>query len=137
MPVLKYLMTPQNRRRLERRRRSDQSGSPLYPLNLPVVLATEHLDVAVRNQWPAAQKYAPLNWMEVTNNDTVDLMVYIEGQGGDQLYSPASSVRYLSASFTVFRIENLDAAVDTTLGLVVIRCQRKPIDADEAARLEV
>jgi len=137
MGILQYKLTPFQRRKLDRQNRTNKYGSPVYALNMAQLNAATVRDYAVRTTWPAAQKYAPLDWFELVNNDVVDLLLTIDGPGGDSYYIPASTTRTVKSAFGLFRIENLDAAVNSTLGLVRIRAQRRAIDADDAASLEV
>lgn len=135
MPLIRYMLTPQQRRRLERQQKVDQYGSPSYPLNLAALAAATRRDYAVGNLWPAALKYEHLDWIEVVNNDSVAILLYLNGTGGEQFYTPAGTTRLVQdKAFLNFSIENLDAATATTLGLIRIKAQRKPLDADKVAR---
>ncbi len=137
MPLpIKFLVTPMQRRRLERQRRTDQDGSPIGRLNFPATAAGVVVQYAVRSQWPELQKYAPLDWLQVSNNDVVDLDVTINGQGGESFYVPAGTIVPILRPFEHIRIENLDSAVATTLGKVRIRVQRRALDADAVAAAE-
>ena len=137
MGILQYRLTPFQRRKLDRLNRTNKYGSPVYALNLPQLNAATARDYAVNTTWPAAQKYAPLDWFELVNNDVIDLLLTVNGAGGNSYYVPASTTRTIKDAFELFRIENLDAAVNSTLGLIRIRAQRRAIDADDAASLEV
>jgi len=141
MPLLKYTLTPFQRRKLERQNRTNKYGSPVYALKVAALAAATARDYAIATTWPAALKYSinggGLDWLEIVNNDTVDLLLTVNGTGGNTYYIPASTTRTVKDPFTLFRLENLDAATATTLGLVRIRAQKRPIDADDAASLEV
>ena len=141
MPLLQFTLTPFQRRKLDRQNRVNKYGSPVYALNVAALAATAVRDYAVATTWPAALKYSfnggGLDWLELVNNDTVDLLLTVNGSGGNSYYVPASTTRTIKDMFTLFRLENLDAAVTTTLGLVRIRAQKRPMDADDAASLEV
>jgi len=135
MPIIRYMLTPQQRRKLERQAKVDQYGGPPEHHNLAALAAATRIDFAVEQLWPRAMKYGHLNWIEVVNNDSVALMLYLNGTGGPQFYIPAGVSRPVNRmAFLNFSIENLDAATATTLGLVRIMAQRLPLDADEVAR---
>ncbi len=136
MSLIKFMLTPMQRRRLERQQRTDENGSPIGALNFPATAATVVVSYAVRTQWPNLQKYAPLDWLQVVNADVVDLLVTINGAGGDSFYVPAGTISPILRPFELFSVENLDAAVATTLGKVRIRVQRRALDADAVAREE-
>lgn len=135
MPQLKFLMTPFARRKLERRRRTDLYGSPVKAFDLPVVAAGAYVEYAVRSQYPELQKYAPIDYIQVVNNDVVDLRVNLNGTGGDSFEVPAGTVvTQKDTAFDVYRITNLDAATDTTLTKVRVRLQKQAKDADSVLR---
>lgn len=129
-----YLKTHQ-RIALNRLKRIDREGSPIYPFSVPQIAASSYLERCIATQFPDAKKYEPLNWTEVINNDSVDIDLYLNGVGGDYFHIPAGTCRPISRTAVWhYRIANCDAVTASTAGKIKISFQRLPLDADEAAR---
>lgn len=120
---------------ISRERRTLLRGSPLYPISLGVLAAgaTNHYSLEDTPALAQALKYDHLDFIEVINNDDVDLRLTV---GEDQkIYCPSGSVQKLTDKpFRNFRITNLDAAVDTTALKVEILVRREPINQDKLIR---
>ena len=123
--------------RLSRRdERMFTEGSPIYSYELPALAAATWTGtLRVWNQWLDARKYEPLDYIEVTNNDSVDLLLQMDT--GDPLPIPAGTVRgRIDKPFRSFTIRNEDAATATTQGKVYVVVQRRPTSIDRWARGE-
>jgi len=123
---------------LEQRReeRTFRDGSPFYTYELPVVgMGVWSGNFRVDVLFPDARKYAPLDYLEVVNNDAVDLT--LEVNDGETLPVPAGTARFrVDKPFRSFRIHNDDAAADTVATKVYIVMQRRPTSIDRWARGE-
>jgi len=134
-PLFKNIIPVYQRIALNRLKRIDEVGSPVYPFNVPVIAAATYIEQDIASQFPAARKYQPLDWTEIINNDTVDLNLYLNGTGGDYYHIPAGTTRIINRTAVwQYRLTNCDAVTDTTLGKVKISFQRLSLDADEQAR---
>lgn len=124
---------PQVRKRDDRMFRE---GSPFYSHPLPsLALSTWTATLWTSDLWPDSRKYEPLDYIEVTNNDAVDLLLLMDT--GDSVPVPAGTVRgRVDRPFRSFRIRNEDAAAATVLGKVYIVAQRRPTSIDRWARGE-
>ena len=117
--------------------RVDRRGSPDYPINLPVTAAgaTATYEVGTSTELVDAEKYSPLDLLEIVNNDSVDLEAKLDCDPSKTYYAPAGTVRKITdKAYRRLDIKNLDTVTATTLGKVRITCCRRPLDADKAAR---
>ena len=116
--------------RLERIKRD---GSEYFQFDVPALAAAAIGQYEVSTQFPRARKYMPLDYIEVTNNDTVNLTLFLNG--GITLPVPAGSVR-IARKYQVwqFGIRNDDAAAAITVGLVDVVLRRMPRTMDDVAR---
>ena len=124
---------------IERREeRTFKDGSPFYTHELPILAFGNWTGVLnVNDLFPDAQKYAPLDYIEVTNNGAVALMLEIDYKIDGQFPVPAGTIRgRVDKPFRSFRLYNQDAAADTVAGLVHITIQRQPTSIDRWARGE-
>lgn len=120
---------------LHRQKRADKFGSPYCDIELPQVSAGATKEYEIENSSDLADwlKYAPLDFLEVVNNDAVDLQLTIDQQA--KFYIPSGSTRTLShRSWRRFEIKNLDSTTATTVGKVRISCQKMALTQDEALR---
>lgn len=120
-----------------RQRRIRREGSPYYPYEVPSIAAGVDHGRYVGDALPLSRKYAPLDWLEIVNNDVVNLTLTINAvhQAGENLPVPAGSIRTIeNQSIYYFNVHNDDAAVASTQGLINISLRRKPVDMDSLAR---
>lgn len=122
-----------HRTTLIRQERIKKEGSPYYSYIMPVTAATASVAFDTQTQFPQARKYEPLDWLEVTNNDAVDLNIIINGT--ITLPIPAGTIKTIkNQAIWHVTLTNLDAAVATTLNKVVLTLQRMPLTVDDWAR---
>lgn len=116
-----------------RQERIKREGSEYFTWIVPVIAASGRTAIEVNHQFPRAKKYAPLDWMQIVNADTVDLQVTINGN--TTLPVPAKTIitNDLLPLWEI-RINNLDAANATTLNKIIVTMQRQPLTADALAR---
>lgn len=114
--------------------RIKRAGSPYYPLEPGSIAASGFVrySVSETSALAGADKYTPLDWMEIVNNDTVDIEVWV---GKEKHLVVAGSIRVVEGSwYDQFSITNLDAASATTAGKIRITCRREPQTMDKLAR---
>lgn len=121
-----------------REERTFMDGSPFYTYELPVLAFGEWTGVLnITDLFPDAAKYAPLDYIEVTNNDAVDLILEVDYRAVGTFPVPAGTIRgRVDKPLRSFRVYNADAAADTILGQVYIILQRRPTSIDRWARGE-
>ena len=115
------------------RDRARREGSPLYTY-IPAVItagATDRRELA--NDFPAARAYQPLNSIEITNNDVVNLTLTINGN--ERIPVPPGVVKAIRRpAIWTFGIRNDDAAIASIAGAIAINVMREAMTADDAAR---
>lgn len=119
---------------LDRIARIKREGSPVYSWTPGVINAGATAVIEVGQQFPASRKYAPLDSIELVNNETAnDLMLTING--GDQRYCPAGTIRQVhgrGVALWHIAITN-NGAVATTAGLVRASLQKEAMTIDRWA----
>lgn len=120
---------------LTRLERITKEGSPYYTWYVPQTAFGGQSAIDIGQQFPQSRKYQPLDDMEITNNDVVDLTLILNGQGGEYLNVPAGTVRpVIGKSLWKIAVRNDDAATNSTLNAITIIIRRRPKTADMAAR---
>ena len=116
---------------LDRQARVKREGSPVYVWTPGAIAAAATAVIEVRNQFPAARKYEPLDSIEIVNNEVAnDIMLIING--GDQRYIPAGTIRQVhgrGVALWHIAIRNDGGAV-TTAGNIVVMIQKEPLTMD-------
>lgn len=124
--------------RKSRAERAMRFGSPTYVYNVGAVAASGYVEFDIENTFPAAQKYAPLDKLKITNNDTVDVTLTFNGTGNSAVIVAAGTIRtFRDDPIYQVRLTNLDAGTAVTANAIRIELQRQPMDADIAARMAV
>lgn len=123
--------------RARKRRRDAEikaSGSPFYPYVVPVLAAGATDTLVVITQFPQSEKYAPLDFIEILNVDSVNLEMGINSDA--PIFIPAGLIKVIDniPAILVVKVKNLDSTTATTLGSVRINLKRQPMSADIAAR---
>lgn len=109
-----------------------RQGSPDYLYTPAAINATSHLAIEVVKQFPDAAKYAPLDRCVVTNNDSNDLTLTINGD--TQKYIPAGVVVSIKDR-PIWSIDLYNqGAAATTVGKIAVSLSKQPYSADMAAR---
>ncbi|GAI27636.1 unnamed protein product, partial [marine sediment metagenome] len=83
--------------------------------------------------FPESKKYEPLDFIELVNNDVVDVSLAINGQ--NHFVCLAGTIRTIEGMpLHEIRITNNDAATATTTGKIILTLQRQPLTIDKWAR---
>ncbi len=120
----------------KRQARTDKYGSPPYVWTPGAIAAGASTSIEVAQQFPEARKYAPLDWAEVVNLDTVPLTLTING-GSETWIIPANTIRSVAnrALWAVALTNNGAAA--TTAGNITVTMLRQALDVDKAVQRSV
>ena len=116
-----------------RQQRIKKEGSEYFSWTVPVTAAgvTSHINIG--QQFTQARKYEPLDWLEICNNDVVNLALIINGD--TVLPIPAGTMRTVdNQALWQIGIRNDDAAAATVLNLVQVTLRRQPLTIDQWAR---
>ncbi|MBA7581108.1 hypothetical protein ES708_23008 [subsurface metagenome] len=118
---------------LTRQNRVRKEGSEYFTWYTPDTAAAAIATIEVAHQFPRARKYAPLDFIEVTNNDAVDLTLIINAD--IFLPVPAGTIRTVD-NYALWQvgIRNDDAANASTLNKIIVSLRRQPITIDDWAR---
>jgi len=118
---------------ITRLERVKKEGSDFYSWHVPVTAAGATSQIEVAHQFPAARKYMPLDWLEICNNDVVDLTLAING--GDAFPVPAGTIRPVSkGGIWQVAVTNNDAVANSTLHMIIVTLRREPITQDKWLR---
>lgn len=119
---------------LDRIDRIKREGSPRYVWQVPVTAAAARAVIEVNNHFPASRKYAPLDSLEIVNNEAAnDLTLTING--GNTYYCPAGTIRTVrgrGVALWHIAVTN-NGAVNSTLGSIMVSLQKEPYTIDKWA----
>lgn len=118
-----------------REQRIKREGSPYYSITPGTITAGAFVRYSVEEtaELAGANKYLPLDWMEIVNNDVVDIEVWV---GKEKHIVVAGTIREVEGSwYDQFSITNLDAATASTQEKIRITCRRQPRTMDKLARM--
>lgn len=111
-----------------------QTGSPFYPVSAGAIAAGDVLNYSIGEspELAGANKYAPLDWIEIVNNDSVNVEVWV---GIGKFIVVAGTIRTIDNNwYNQFSVHNLDATSATTADKIRITCRREPLTWDKLAR---
>ncbi|MBU0598695.1 MAG: hypothetical protein KKD44_26160 [Proteobacteria bacterium] len=118
---------------LIRQERIKKEGSEYFSWIVPVTAAAARVTIEIAKQFPRAGKYMPLDFVEVSNNDDVDLTLTING--AETLPVPSGTIRSLdNAALWQIGITNNDAVTSTVLNRVTVTLRRQPMTIDKWAQ---
>lgn len=116
-----------------RREKIKRCGSPYFTLTPAAIAAGSYQAWNIAQSIPAAQKYEPLDWIEIVNNDQVDLTISLDG--GDTFKVVKKTIRTISEKrFRYIKLTNDDAVLASTEGSIVITVRREPMTVDKWVR---
>jgi len=116
-----------------RQERIKREGSPYYTWKVPVTAASATSVMNPESQFPEARKYFPLDWLEIANNDAVDLTLVINS--AESIPVPAGTIRTIdNLAVRFMAVTNDDPAAPSTLGKIIVTLQRQPLTIDKWAR---
>jgi len=120
-----------------RKTRIDREGSPyfdLYPASIAAGIS-QNYDIDQYSELAESRKYAPLDYIQVINTDSVALELRLKSQ---RHYIPAGAIISLTdEAIWGFQLKNMDVATATTAGKIHIVLQRQPLSEDKAIRRKV
>lgn len=117
-----------------RQQRVLQHGSEYFTIKPPAIDAGDFTIYDIDNSADLvnARKYKPLDFVEVTNNDSVDIELTQDFQ--DTFLIPKGVIKTISErSFYSLKVKNIGTAA-TTEGKIVLTLQRMPITVDQYIR---
>lgn len=116
---------------LDRIERIKREGSPVYIWTPGIIAAGATAVIETNNQFPASRKYAPLDSLEIVNNEAAnDITLTING--GDNRYCPAGTIRSIAGRGVALwhiAITN-NGGANTTAGNIVVSLQKAPLTMD-------
>lgn len=119
---------------LVRQQRVLQHGSEYFTIKLPAIAAGDFnvYDIDNSPELETARKYKPLDFVQITNNDTIDIELKLDSQ--DTFLIPKGVIKTISErSFYSLKIKNIGSAT-TTADKIVLTLQRMPITTDQYIR---
>lgn len=116
-----------------RKERIKREGSPSYTWHIGVVAGAATSAIYVPDQFPESRKYTPLDFITLTNNDAVDLMLTINGS--DTYFTPAGTITTIrNVGLWHIQIENLHATQSTVTKKIYATLQKEPQTIDKWAQ---
>jgi len=117
-----------------RQQRVLQHGSEYFTIKPAAIAAGDFIvyDIDTSAELEKARKYKPLDFVEITNNDTVDIELTLNFQ--DTFLVPKGVIKTISERpFYSLKIKNIGSA-ETTVDKIVLTLQRMPITTDQYIR---
>lgn len=116
-----------------RQERIKKEGSEFFTWRPGVTIAGARTSIEIKTQFPMARKYMPLDYVQVANNDAVDLTLTINGQ--ETLPVPIGTIITVSDKWLYeIGITNDDAVAPTVVNRITVTLQRQPETIDSWAR---
>ena len=116
-----------------REKRIQQSGSPYYQKILGDIAAGDFVSYMVTDIASDAEKYLPLDFIEVTNMSAVNVSIRLDD--GDTFLVPAGVIKSIEDKpYRRVRVKNEDAVSATAASKVVLQLQKMPITYDTYIR---
>lgn len=120
-----------------REERIIRSGSPMYTVKVPAIVAGALKGYDLESQSDSAlvgiNRFLPVDFLEVTNDDVVPVYVIINH--ADQLYIPASTIKSVSdKNIWHVDVKNAHATTTSTADKIVMTLQKQPITEDKYLR---
>jgi len=117
-----------------RQERILKEGSEFFTIKLPAINAGDFAiyDIDTSTELAAARKYKPLDFIEITNNDTIDVQVILNFQ--DSFVVPKSVIKTITER-PIYSIKVLNiGASATTVDKIVLTLQRMALTTDQYVR---
>ena len=116
-----------------RQERIKKEGSEFFTWAVPATAATATSNINVSAQFPRARKYQPLDFIEVQNNDVVDVTLIINGN--ETLPVAAGVIRQVdNHHLWQIGIRNDDTTVTSVLNAIIVSMRRQAVTIDSWAR---
>lgn len=119
---------------LVRQERVLRNGSEYFTIKPAAISAAEFViyDIDTSSELEAARKYKPLDFLEITNNDDVDIEIQLNF--ADRFLVPKGCIKTIkNKAYYSLKVTN-KGTVSTTQDKVVLTLQRMPITTDEYIR---
>jgi hypothetical protein len=115
-----------------RQERIKREGSSYYTWQVPATAVAATATIYVPDQFPTSNKYAPLDWLEIVNNEGAnDLTLNING---DTFAVPAGTIRKIeNKALHTVSVTNNGGAI-TTLNKITVTMRKAPLTIDQWAR---
>ena len=127
--------SPERGLTIDRIKRIKREGSPAYTWNYPATGPGVIVTIDPETTFPASRKYAPLDSIEVVNNEpAINLTLTINGK--ETRIVPAGTIRQVSGRGVALRrvaLTNDHATDTTTLGRIVVTLQKEAYTIDRWA----
>ena len=108
--------------------RSRREGSPLFTYKPASIVATAQDNREVATQFPTSTAYRPLNFIEIVNNDVVNLTLILNAN--EYIPVPVGTIRVVRRpAILQFSVRNDDAATATPLQKPSWLCRSVPCRA--------
>ncbi len=118
---------------ISREEKIKREGSPYYTWEVPVTATMAQAVIDPSVTFPRSRKYAPLDWIEIANNDPAcDLTVIING--GDSFPVPMGVIRTISGRAIWHLAITNNGGVNTTAAAIIVTLQKEPMTIDKWAR---
>lgn len=120
---------------IDRMERIKREGSKPYIWTVPVTAASAQSVIYVNTEFPDSKKYAPLDSIEIVNNEAAN-NITVTINGGDTYLVPASTIRKIQGDGIALHhigVTN-NGAVNTTLGNIICTLQKTPLTIDKWVR---
>jgi len=117
-----------------RQQRVLQNGSEYFTIKLPAVSAGDFAvyDIDSSAALTAARKYKPLDFIQITNNDSMDIEICLDF--ADTFLVPKGVIKTISERpFYSVKVKNIGTG-STTADKIVLTLQRMPITTDQYIR---
>jgi len=115
-----------------RQERIKREGSPYYTWQVPVTAPAAVSVIYANTQFPDSRKYAPLDWIEIVNNDVQNLTLTINN--GDAFSVPAGTIRTIdNIALHQIAVTN-NGGANTILNSITVTIQKQPLTMDRWIR---
>jgi len=116
-----------------REKRVLKYGSPYYNYSCATIAASAYLAIMVTDFSLEAQKYLPMDNLEITNISPVNIDICLDD--GDTFIVPHGTIKTITDKpFRRLRVHNRDAVSATGADLVLLQIQKLPITTDTYIR---
>jgi len=110
-----------------------KEGSEYFSWAVPATIAGAISNIEIATQFPRARKYQPLDFIEVMNNDAVNITLIINND--EFLPIPALAIRPVAGhKLWQIGIRNDDALAPSIAGMIIVSLRREPQTIDDWAR---
>lgn len=106
-----------------------REGSPYYSWIVPVIAPAAVAYIEVATQFPLSRKYQPLDWLEIVNNDAVNLLLAVNT--AEILPVPAGVIRKVADMGIISVTVTNMGIINSVLNSIVVTLQKRPLTVDK------